>query len=99
MTDLEVAVDTEADARFIFVNFQEVQLDGGGKGKTQVEFGKGDILQWGVVGKPGTAYKITLKPSSGQLEIGGEHPIDLKIPEGFLRAAGDRRFSVVEGGA
>jgi hypothetical protein len=97
-TDLDVAVDTKADASFIFVNFKEVPLVAG-KGRTQVEVGQGDVLQWGIVGTPGTEYKITLKPSTGKLQIGGEHPIDLKIPQGFTRAAGIRRFSVVAGGA
>ena|ERR1700694_1569360 len=98
-TDLGVTVDTKADASFIFVNFEVVQLDNKGNGTTQVELGKGDVLQWGIVGTPGTAYKITLKPSTGKLVIGGQHPIDLKIPQGHVRASGDRRFSVVEGGA
>jgi hypothetical protein len=97
--DLAVLVETKATARTVSVNFKDVPLNAAGQGTTSVEDGAQNILQWGIVGDPGTEYKITLQPAQGKLEIGGQHPIDLSIPKGFLQAAGNRRFRVLAGGA
>jgi hypothetical protein len=96
---VQVTVETKADARQAFINFQEVPLDANGKGSAPVEMGEGNVLQWGIVGTPGTSYKITLAPAQGKLQIDGKHPIELEIADGHTRAGGTRRFSVVAGGA
>lgn len=92
--NVEVAVETNADARSISVNFEDVPLDGDGKGNTQVDLGVENDLQWQVIGAPETTYKITLTPEQGQLNIEGDHPIDLEIAAGFDRAGGNRTFSI-----
>lgn len=94
---VEVSVETTADAKFIFANFEEVTLNNKGKGVVEVEFGERNILQWGIIGKPETSYTITLKPQGGKLDIGGEHPIKLAMAKGFSRAGGIRNFRVLQG--
>jgi hypothetical protein len=91
---LGVSVDTNADAKIIFINFEEVPLVAG-KGRTEVEFSEDCVLQWGIVGTPETKYKITLKQEQGKLDIQSQHPIELQIPKGKTRTAGTRNFRVI----
>jgi hypothetical protein len=93
--DVDVTVDTKATAKFIMVNFKNVVLNGQGVGTVSVDANADNILQWGFVGAPGTAYTITINPNQGTLKIGGQHPIVLQIPQGFQQAAGHRRFRIV----
>ncbi|HVT58553.1 MAG TPA: hypothetical protein VHR45_09145 [Thermoanaerobaculia bacterium] len=97
--NLQVTIETKAEGRIAFVNFKEVPLSSTGTGGAIVELGQGCVLQWGIVGTPGTTYKITLKPETGKLKIEGQHPISLQVAQGHIRSAGTRRFSVVAGGA
>ncbi len=93
--DVDIEVDTKAQAKIVFVNFKAVPLSSTGKGTARVKANADNVLQWGIVGDPETAYTITLKPRQGQLKIGGQHPIKLQIPKDFQQAAGNRRFRVV----
>jgi hypothetical protein len=92
---LGVSVDTTAEAKMILINFENVPLSSTGKGTADVEFGEDCVLQWGIVGNPGTKYKITLKPQQGKLDIQSQHPIELQIPQGKTRTAGTRNFRVI----
>lgn len=93
--ELEIKVDTKAEARIVLVNFKKVTLDSSGTGTASVELNADNVLQWGLVGDSGTPYTITLNPQQGKLKIGGQHPIVLQIPIGVQQAAGNRRFRVI----
>lgn len=86
---------TQLPTHYVAVNEEPVALNNG-TGDFEVEEGERNILFWRVVGTPGTPYEIKITPSkAGKLDLGGPHPIKLKIANGSTVGGGHRYFRIL----
>lgn len=91
---VRVRFETTAAKRFLIHDGAFVALDGSGNGRIEVEEDEFDLILFGIVGPPGTAGTITLKPpATHRLEI-SSHPIQIRVAQGKTRAGSNRFFRV-----